>query len=197
MATPTPIPDAVTSSPSPKWNPTSLPTGTPSLVKGWPKVTQDGITMAGGIEETSVSADAAIGAAPAIVISISMTGLEPGAQVTLLAAGRYDFPVLGCGIEPSPCTPGSDTTDPSVQLCRPAYEVQNVSGTARDTVQTVADPNGSATSTVNLVAGESLESCPVDAALPWYGLSGAWTKIRVTDAEHGLRLLPEDVVSGP
>jgi hypothetical protein len=178
-------------------NPTPSRQPAPPLVKDWPGVTQDGITMTGRIEHVDVSPDAAIGSAPAIAIAISMTGLEPGARVTLAARGAYDFPVFGCGIQPSPCVPGSDTTDPSVHLCRPAYEVRDVSGTATDTVQADADANGTATATVRLIARESLEACPADPALPWYELSGAWTKIRVTDAEHGLRLRADDLFHGP
>jgi hypothetical protein len=50
---------------------------------------------------------------------------------------------------------------------------------------------------VQLIAKESQKACPADPPMPWYMLSGAWTKIRVTDAAHGLRLRPEDVVTGP
>jgi hypothetical protein len=152
--------------------------------------------MTGRVDDVPMS-DAAIGLAPMIAISVSLTGLEPGMRVTLVADGQYEFPVFGCGIQPSPCAPGSDTTDPSLQLCRPAYEVQGVSGTASEAAEAVADLSGSATVTVELIARESMASCPVDATLPWYELSGAWTRIHVTDVAHGLRLLPEDVIHGP
>ena len=104
--------------------------------------------------------------------------------------------ILGCGVEPSPCEWGSDTTDPTVNLCRPEY-AQAAEGTARTAAQATAGADGTAEATLRFVVSQSERACPAGAPLPWYVQSGEW-KLRVTDKAHGLRLVgPPDLIIGP
>jgi hypothetical protein len=66
---------ATPSSATPQPSPTPQPSL--ALVRGWPTVSQAGVTMTGTIRDDPLPSDT-LGAAPALVISISMRGLEPG-----------------------------------------------------------------------------------------------------------------------
>ena len=133
---------------------------------------------------------------PEATIVITLTGLAPGESVSLVGAGSYAFDTLGCGVKPSPCTAGSDTTDPSVELCRPAYS-RAAEGTVRSTAQGAAGPDGTVELSLRFVIPDAEGACPAGASLPWYVQSGEW-KLRVTDKARGLRLVgPPDLVIGP
>lgn len=114
----------------------------------------------------------------------------------LAGVGAYEFHALGCGVQPSPCTPGSGTTDPTVQLCGPIY-VEAVEGTVKTTRKTTADADGTARATIRFVVPESERVCPADPSFPWYVNSGEW-RLRVNDRAHGLRLVgPPHLLIGP
>ncbi len=133
----------------------------------------------------------------AFTIAVTISGLAPGEAVYLDGAANYDFGTLGCGVEPSPCTPGSGTTDPSVHLCRPAYAEHDVKGTATTSAEAIADDGGRATPTLRFVVSGSQRACPAGESLPWFVESGEWSA-RVTDAAHGLSLVgPPDWIIGP
>jgi hypothetical protein len=136
------------------------------------------------------------GPAPALVVVITLTGLAPGEAVSLPGSATYDFGMLGCGVQPSPCVWGSGTTDPEVRLCGPEYS-EAVTGTVRASATATADAKGTATATLRFVIPESERVCPAGGSRPWYVESGDWAA-RVTDRAHGLRLVgPTDMVIGP
>ncbi|MGE5234820.1 MAG: hypothetical protein ACM3O7_00555 [Acidobacteriota bacterium] len=133
---------------------------------------------------------------PSLVVVVRLRGLEAGEAVSLVGAASYDLKNLACGVEPSPCEWGSDTTDPSVHPCRPEYS-RPVKGTAKASAIATADAHGKASATLRFVVPESQVPCPAGASRPWYVQSGEW-KARVTDRAHGLRLVgPPHFVIGP
>ena len=133
---------------------------------------------------------------PAVTLAITITGLAPGESVSLAGTGAYDFGLLGCGVTPSPCTWGSDTTDPSVHVCQPEY-AEAVKGTATTAAEAKAPADGTAEATLRFVMSQSERECPAGPSSPWYAESGEW-KLSVTDTTHGLRLAgPPDLVIGP
>ncbi len=185
-------------SPSPRIPAGVAPSATTSapFVKGWPTVSQSGISMTGRLVEEPPPFGGGPGAAPAVTLAIAIKGLAPGESVSLVGSGAYDFLTLGCGVQPSPCEFGSDTTDPAVHLCRPEY-AQAAEGTATTATDTTAGADGTAAATLRFVISESERACPAGASRPWYVESGMW-KLRVTDRAHGLRLVgPPDLIIGP
>jgi len=115
-------------------------------------------------------------------LSVTLTGLAPGEAISLRAVGDYDIHWI-CGTQPEPCGEVGcvwafgDTTE----------------GTAKSPVSAVAGSDGMVTVEIELVAPPPAETCPADATAPWGTLAESWTKIRVTDAAHGLRLTPEPI----
>jgi hypothetical protein len=197
LKTATPIPTS-TASVSPHASASLTPGAATSapLVKGWPTVSRSGVTMTGRDVGEPPPFEGSPGAAPAVTLAITMTGLTPGESVSLTGTGAYDFLTLGCGVEPSPCELGSDTTDPTVHLCKPEY-AQAAKGTAKTAGQATAGADGKATATLRFVMSESERACPAGPSRPWYVESGEW-KLRVTDNAHGLRLVgPPDYIIGP
>ena len=134
--------------------------------------------------------------APALVVVISLTGLAPGEEVLLPGTATYDFGMLACGVQPSPCVWGSDTTDPAIHLCKPEYS-EAAKGTVEVSATAIADAKGSAAATLRFDIPEAERVCPAGGSRPWYVESGDWMA-RVTDTAHGLRLVgPPDLVIGP
>jgi hypothetical protein len=196
VKTATPMP-ASTASASPRAS-ASLPPGAATsapLVKGWPTVSQSGVTMTGSDVDEPRPFEGCPAPGPAVTLAIKMTGLVPGESVSLVGTAAYDFAILGCGVEPSPCVWGSDTTDPTVHLCRPEY-AQAVEGTARMAAQATAGTDGTAEVTLRFVIPEAERACPAGPSRPWYVQSGEW-KLRVTDKAHGLRLVGPPEGIGP
>lgn len=180
----------------------TAPTARPSeatpvpLVKGWPTVRRAGVRMTGRLLDEPPPFEGAWMPGPAVGLRIRITGLAPGEAVSLAGVGAYEFHALGCGVQPSPCTPGSGTTDPTVQLCGPIY-LEAVEGTVKTTRKTTADADGTARATIRFVVPESERACPADPSFPWYVNSGEW-RLRVTDRAHGLRLVgPPHLLIGP
>jgi hypothetical protein len=166
------------------------------LVTGWPTVSQSGVTMTGSDVDEPPPFEGCPAPRPAATLAVTITGLAPGESVSLVGTGAYDFAILGCGVEPSPCVWGSDTTDPTVHLCRPEY-AQAAEGTARTAAQATAGTDGMANATLRFVVSQSERACPAGPSRHWYVLSGEW-KLRVTDKAHGLRLVgPPDLTVGP
>ena len=198
--TPTPMPTRspalVAPSASPSQEPTSSGTVTSEpLVTGWPVVTRAGVTLTGLLVDERPPFEGAPGPVPAVKIAITITGLALGESVLLTGSGAYDFAICGCGVQPNPCQPGSDTTDPTVHLCRPEY-AQAAEGTAATAAQATAQADGTAAATLRFVVSQSERVCPAGPSRPWYVESGQW-KLNVTDNTHGLRLAPPDLVIGP
>jgi hypothetical protein len=166
------------------------------LKTGWPTVSQSGVTMTAEADVASVPFDGCPAPAPVLVVTVKFTGLAPGEEVSLPGTATYDFRMLACGVQPSPCVWGSDTTDREVNLCRPEFS-EAAKGTVGASATATADANGSAAATLRFVIPESERVCPAGGSRPWYVESGGWTA-RVTDAAHGLRLVgPPDLVVGP
>jgi hypothetical protein len=166
------------------------------LKTGWPTVRRSGITMTAEADVAPPPFEGCPGPAPALVVAITLTGLAPGEEVVLPGTATYDFGMLACGVQPSPCVWGSDTTDPAVDLCGPEYS-EAAKGTVGTSATARADTKGTATATLRFVIPESVRVCPAGGSRPWYLESGEWTA-RVTDTAHGLRLVgPPDLVIGP
>jgi hypothetical protein len=166
------------------------------LVKGWPTVSQSGVTMTGRDLDTQPAWGGWPAPGPEVTLVVTVAGLKPGESVSLAGTGSYDFEILGCGVEPTPCSAGSGTTDPTVRLCKPTY-AQAAQGKARTAAEATAGADGTAEATLRFVIPESERACPAGASLPWYVQSGEW-KLRVTDKAHGLRLVgPPDYIIGP
>ena len=197
VKTATPMPTS-TASASPHAS-ASLPLGAATLaplVKGWPTVSQSGVTMTGSDVDEPPPFEGCPAPVPDVTLAITITGLTPDESVSLVGTGAYDFAILGCGVEPSPCVWGSDTTDPTMHLCKPEY-AQAAEGTARTAAQATAGTDGTAKVTLRFVIPESERACPAGPSRPWYVQSGEW-KLRVTDKAHGLRLVgPPDYIIGP
>lgn len=209
-ATPTPrMSDAASASPPTASTPLATATlpATPNvsaspsavampLITGWPTVRRSGVTMTAIADVAPPPFEGCPGPAPALVVVITLTGLAPGEEVSLAGTSTYDFGVLACGVQPSPCELGSDTTDPAVHLCRPEYS-EAAKGTVGASETATADATGTATATLRFVIPGSDRVCPAGGSRPWYVQSGVWTA-RVTDTAHGLRLDgPPDLVIGP
>jgi hypothetical protein len=176
------LPATPKASASPRPSATAMP-----LLTGWPTVRRSGVTM---------TAEADTAPAPALVVVVTLTGLAPGEEVSLPGTATYDFGMLACGVQPSPCVWGSDTTDPAVHLCKPEYS-EAAKGTVEASATATADAKGSAAATLRFVIPESERVCPAGGSRPWYVQSGEWMA-RVTDTAHGLRLVgPPDLVIGP
>jgi len=199
IATPTHVASvAVSGMPAPKPSPTSIPTPTadPTLVTGWPTVSRSGITITGWLVDEPPPFEGSAAPAPAVTLAIEITGLAPGESVSLVGTGTYDFGTLGCGVQPSPCQWGSDTTDPTVHLCQPEY-AQAAEGTVTTAAQATAGADGTAAAMLRLVVSQSERMCPAGPSRPWYVESGEW-KLRVTDKAHGLCLVgPPGLIIGP
>jgi hypothetical protein len=167
-----------------------------ALKTGWPTVRSSGVTMTAEADVAPPPFEGCPGPAPVLVVVITFTGLAPGEAVPLPATATYDFGVLACGVQPSPCVWGSDTTDPAVHLCRPEYS-EPVKGTVGVSATATADAKGTARATLRFVIPDSVRVCPAGSSRPWWVESGEWTT-RVTDAGHGLRLVgPPDLIIGP
>jgi hypothetical protein len=152
--------------------------------------------MTGGADVAPPPFEGCPGPAPALVVVITLTGLAPGEEVSLAGTSTYDFGMLNCGVQPSPCEWGSDTTDPAVQLCRPEYS-EAAKGTVGASATATADAKGTATATLRFVIPGSERVCPAGGSRPWYVQSGEWTAT-VTDTARGLRLVgPPDLIIGP
>lgn len=176
--------------------PTQPPTSAPTLVTGWPTVSRSGITFTGVLLDEPPPFKGCPAPGPAVTLEIMVTGLAPGESVSLVGTGIYDFATLGCGVQPSPCQWGTDTTDPTLHRCRPEY-AEAAKGTATTTAQATAEADGTASTTVSFVMPQSVRVCPAGPAHPWYVMSGEW-RLRVTDKAHGLRLVgPPDLIIGP
>jgi hypothetical protein len=170
-------------------------TATP-LKTGWPTVGRSGVTMTAEADVEPPPFEGCPGPAPALVVAVTLTGLAPGEAVPLSGTATYDFGMLACGVEPSPCVWGSGTTDPAIHLCRPEYS-EAAKGTVGASATATADAKGSVTATLRFVIPESEQVCPAGGSRPWYLESGEWTAL-VTDTTHGLRLVgPPDLVIGP
>ena len=184
------LPATPEASASPRPSATAMP-----LKTGWPTVRRSGVTMTA---EADVAPPPFEGCypAPALVVVVTLTGLAPGEEVSLPGTATYDFGRLACGVQPSPCVWGSDTTDPAVRLCKPEYS-EAAKGTVEASATATADAKGSAAATLRFVIPESERVCPAGGSRPWYVESGGWMA-RVTDTAHGLRLVgPPDLVIGP
>lgn len=166
------------------------------LLAGWPTVSRSVVTMTGEFVDEPPPFEGCPAPVPAVTLAITITGLAPNESVSLVGTGAYEFATLGCGVEPSPCVWGSDTTDPTVHLCQPEY-AHAAEGTARTVAQATAGTDGTARVTLRFVIPESERACPAGPSRPWYVQSGEW-KLRVTDKAHGLRLVgPPDLIIGP
>ena len=132
----------------------------------------------------------------AVELAIMITGLAPGESVSLVGTGTYDFGILGCGVQPSPCDWGSEQADPAVPLCRPEYD-QAAAGTAMPAAQVTAGADGTAAASLRFVVSQSERACPAGPSRPWYVMSGEW-KLSVIEKAHSLRLVgPPDLIIGP
>jgi hypothetical protein len=166
------------------------------LKTGWPSVRRSGVTMRAEVVDDPPPFDGSPAPGPTVALEVTISGLDPGEAIVLGGRGAYAFATLGCGIVPASCQWGSDTTDPAVHLCRPAYS-HAVEGTTNVTAEAVADAAGTARATVRFLIPEAERACPAGASLPWFVEAGEW-KLRVTDRAHGLRLVgPPDLVVGP
>jgi hypothetical protein len=134
---------------------------------------RDGVTMTGEAAQGN--------RAGRLLIRVSMAGLAPGDSVTLKAAARYQVDWT-CG--EAPCPRGG--------LCGPAASDETL-GTARATASGVAGADGTASARLRLVAPPPAATCPADPAAPWLGGGERWTRIKVTDPAHRLRLGPDPV----
>jgi hypothetical protein len=193
-------PSLVTATPSADPHASAIPSPgaatTAPLVTGWPTASRSGVTMTGRLVDEPPPFEGCPAPGPAVTLAITVTGLALGEVVTLAGTGSYEFEVLGCGVQPSPCEWGSDTTDPTVHLCRPEYS-QTVEGTATTAAQATAGADGRAAATIRFVVPESERACPAGPSRPWYVETGEWI-LRVTDTTHGLRLAgPPDLGVGP
>ncbi len=181
----------VDGSASPPPRVTALP-----LKTGWPMVRRSGVTMTAEAEVAPPPFEGCPAPAPALVVVVTLTGLAPGEEVSLPGTATYDFGMLACGVQPSPCEWGSGTTDPTVHLCRPEYS-EATKGTVRASATATADAAGTAKAALRFVIPASVRVCPAGDSRPWYVQSGEWTA-RVTDTAHGLRLVgPPDLTIGP
>lgn len=166
------------------------------LITGWPTVRRSGVTMTAVADVAPPPFEGCPGPAPALVVVITLTGLAPGEEVALAGTSTYDFGVLACGVQPSPCELGSDTTDPAVPLCRPEYS-EAAKGSVGASATAAADAKGTAMATLRFDIPGSERVCPAGGSRPWYVQSGVWTA-GVTDTAHGLRLAgPPDLIIGP
>ena len=191
----TATPSAPSPTPTARSTPRSSATAMP-LKTGWPTVRRSGVTMTAKADVAPPPFEGCPAPAPALIVVITLTGLAPGEEVPLPGTATYDFGTLACGVQPSPCVWGSDTTDPAVQLCRPEYS-EAAKGTVGATATATADAQGTATATLRFVIPEAVRVCPAGGSRPWYVESGQWTA-RVTDTAHGLRLVgPPDLIIGP
>jgi hypothetical protein len=187
-----PLTLAPTSAPTPA---PPTPTPKPTPVAGWPTVSRSGITMTGRYPDTPPAWEGWPAPGPEVTLEITLAGLAPGEPVSLVGTGAYDLATLGCGVQPSPCAPGSDTTDPSVHLCRPEY-AEAANGTATAFAEATAGADGKAGATLRFVVSQSERACPAGPSRPWYVESGEW-KLSVTDTTHGLRLVGPPEGIGP
>ena len=112
-------------------------------------------------------------------LPITMTGLKPGEVIDLEAGGEYVVKWI-CGTTPEPCGEIG---------CGPAFAEEG-HGSARSTSTAVAGNDGIAAFDVELAAQPPSESCPADSSAPWATQWERWTKVRLTDDVHGLRLTP-------
>jgi hypothetical protein len=169
----------------------------PVLVKGWPEVSAGGVTMRATADYEPAALEGCPAPGPALLVTVAVSGLSPGETALLTGSAPYDFDLLGCGVAPSPCVWGSDTTEPGVSLCRPEYS-QRASGIAKASGEATADDDGIATATLRFVIPKAGLECPAGAGRPWYVEGGTW-KVRVTDAAHGLRLAggQDELMVGP
>ena len=152
--------------------------------------------MTGAFPDTQSASEIWPGVGPEVTLAVTLAGLAAGESVSLVGTGTYDFRTLGCGVQPSPCHWGSDTTDGTVDLCRPEY-AEAAEGMATAAAEATAGADGTAEATLRFVVSESRRVCPAGPSLPWYVMSGEW-KLRVTDKAHGLRLVgPPDLITGP
>ena len=174
----------------------ATPAPTPTAVAGWPTVSRAGVTITGRLVEEPPPFEGSPGAAPAVTLGITIGGLEPGESVSLAGMGTYRFATLGCGVQPSACSAGSGTTDPTVHLCHPEY-AEAVAGTAATAALATAGADGTAAATLRFVVSQSERACPAGPSLPWYVESGEWM-LEVADKQHGLRLVgPPGLTIGP
>jgi hypothetical protein len=115
-------------------------------------------------------------------LSVTLTGLSPGEAVSLRAAGTYAVHWV-CGTEPEPCGDAG---------CAPTFW-GTTEGAADSTDPVVAGSAGKVSIEIELVAVPPAETCPSDASAPWRTMAERWAEIRVTDADHGLRLTPDPI----
>jgi hypothetical protein len=158
-------------------------------------VSRSGITMTGAFPDTRPAPENWPGVGPEVTLAVGLAGLAPGESVSLVGTGTYDFSTLGCGVQPSPCHWGSDWTGPTLPLCRPEY-AQAAEGTATAAAEATAGADGTAEATLRFVVSQSEHACPAGRSRPWYLMTGEW-KLRVTDTEHGLRLVGPPIGIGP
>jgi hypothetical protein len=185
------LPATPAASPSPRPSATAIP-----LKTGWPTVRRSGVTMTAEAHVAPPPFEGCPAPAPALLVVITLKGLAPREEVSLAATATYDFGMLACGVQPSACVWGSDTTDPAIDLCRPEYS-EPARGTIGTSTTATADAKGTATAKLRFVIPESVRVCPAGNSRPWYVESGEWTA-RVTDTAHGLRLVgPPDLIIGP
>ena len=140
---------------------------------GWPSVGRAGVTMTGDASDVAGPMDGSLR------LPITVTGLKPGETIELAATGAYVVKWI-CGTEPPPC---------GELGCAPAF-LEEGHGSARSTSTVVGGEDGLAAIEVELAAQPPSESCPADSTAPWRTQWEQWTKVRVTDGVHGLRLTP-------
>jgi hypothetical protein len=63
-------------------------------------------------------------------------------------------------------------------------------------MKAVAGKDGSVVFRIKLRATPPSASCPTDPSAPWGTMFETWTKVRITDAAHGLRLAPDTIAYG-
>lgn len=167
---PTPIHTAIqTASPTPTLKPKT----------GWPSVMRAGITM------TSDASDLAGPMDGSLRLPITLTGLKAGDAITIAAAGTYHVKWI-CGTMPEPC---------GELGCGHAFE-KVADGSAKSTSTAVAAGDGIAILGVELAALPPSGTCPADSSAPWATQWERWTKVRITERVHGLRLRPDVIFYG-
>lgn len=152
--------------------------------------------MTGAVVDLPAPFEGCPGAPAALEVKVAMQGLAPGASVSLEATADYDFAMLGCGVTPSPCVWGSETTDPAVRLCSPEYS-EPTKGSVHASARFTADARGQGTTSLRFAVGRAVAACPAGPSRPWYVETGTWI-LRVTDADRGLQLdSGQDITVGP
>jgi len=166
------VPTLVSASPQ-SAPPQSAPPPTPKPKAGWPTVTRAGVTMTGDASDVAGPMDGSLR------LQVTVAGLTPGEALDLDATGEYVVKWI-CGTEPEPC---------GELGCAPAFSEQ--AGSSSKSITTaVAGNDGIAAFEVELAASPRSGSCPADPSAAWRTQWERWTKVRVTDRVHGLRLTP-------